>query len=84
MIVYYPVLIGAIAGAIILWRRRRRADLCILAAPAIAVTIGVAATYGQTRFRAGAEPSIAILASVALVYVSARLRASQSRAEAAA
>jgi hypothetical protein len=31
------------------------------------VTIGVAITYGQTRFRAAAEPSIVILATIAIV-----------------
>jgi hypothetical protein len=35
-------------------------------APAVAVTIGVAVTYGQTRFRAAAEPSLAVLAAVGL------------------
>ena len=35
--------------------------------PAIAVTFGVAVTYGQTRFRAAAEPSLAVLAAVAVV-----------------
>jgi hypothetical protein len=38
----------------------------VLSVPAVAVTIGVAATYGQTRFRAAAEPSLAVLAAVGL------------------
>ncbi len=67
LVAYYPLLAGAIVGAAVLWRRRRRAALWILVTPAIAVTTGVAATYGQTRFRAAAEPSLAILAAVAIV-----------------
>ena len=62
LLVYYPTLILAVAGAIAMWRRRARRALWVLLVPAIAVTIGVAATYGQTRFRAAAEPSLAILA----------------------
>lgn len=64
---YYPTLLAAIAGAIVLWRSRRRFELWVLCVPAISVTIGVAVTYGQTRFRAAAEPSLAVLAAVALV-----------------
>lgn len=67
LITYYPLLIGAIAGAVVLWRRRQRAALWILLTPVIAVTVGVAVSYGQTRFRAAAEPSLAILAAVAIV-----------------
>jgi len=66
MVVYYPTLIAAIAGAVVLWRRRRRHALWVLVVPVIVVTIGVAATYGQTRFRAAAEPSLALLAAVAI------------------
>lgn len=67
LIAYYPVFILAIAGAVLLWRRRERAALWILCVPAIAVTVGVAVSYGQTRFRAAAEPSLAILAAVAAI-----------------
>lgn len=63
---YYPLLAAAVAGAVVLARRSRR-DLWILLVPVAAVTIGVAVSYGQTRFRAAAEPSLAILAAVALV-----------------
>jgi 4-amino-4-deoxy-L-arabinose transferase-like glycosyltransferase len=74
LFVYYPTLIGAIAGAIIMWRRRARRALWVLFVPAIAVTVGVAVTYGQTRFRAAAEPSLAILAAVAVVALFAYVR----------
>ena len=65
-------LIGAIAGAVVMWRRRSRRALWILVVPAIAVTVGVAVTYGQTRFRAGAEPSLAVLEAVAVAALAAR------------
>ena len=73
---YYPTLIAAIGGAVVLWRRRRkRYALWVLLAPAIAVTIGSALTYGQTRFRVAAEPSLAVLAAVALAAMFSRLPA---------
>ena len=53
-------------GGVELWRRRRRV-WWVLLVPAIAVTIGVALTYGQTRFRAAAEPSLALFAAVGIV-----------------
>jgi 4-amino-4-deoxy-L-arabinose transferase-like glycosyltransferase len=74
LFVYYPTLVGAIAGAIIMWKRRARRALWVLVVPAIAVTVGVAVTYGQTRFRAAAEPSLAILAAVAAVVLFAYMR----------
>jgi hypothetical protein len=67
MVVYYPTLIAAIAGVVVLWRRRARLGLWVLFAPVIAVTVTSAATYGQTRFRAAAEPSLAIFAAVGIV-----------------
>lgn len=66
LVAYYPTLVGAIAGVVIMLRRRARRALWVLLVPAIAATVGVVATYGQTRFRAAAEPSLAILAAVAL------------------
>lgn len=85
LVAYYPTLIGAVAGAIILGRRRARRELWVLLVPAIAVTAGVALTYGQTRFRAAAEPSLAVLAAAGLV-VGARLapRAWRARGSGAA
>jgi len=73
LLVYYPTLVFAIAGSIAMWRRRARRALWVLLVPAIALTIGVAATYGQTRFRAAAEPSLAILAAVGVLTLFPRL-----------
>jgi 4-amino-4-deoxy-L-arabinose transferase-like glycosyltransferase len=66
IVTYYPLAALALLGGWILVRRRRGL-LWPLVVPAIAVTVGVAITYGQTRFRSAAEPSIVLLAAVALV-----------------
>ncbi len=76
LVVYYPTLLFAIAGAVALWRRRRaRAALWVLLVPPIIVTVNTIATYGITRFRAGAEPALALLAAVGIVALAGRLRA---------
>jgi len=75
LIVYYPTLLLAIGGAMVLWRRRARDALWVLIVPAIIVTLNTVVTYGQTRFRAGAEPSLALLAAVGAVAVVGRVRA---------
>ena len=75
LFLYYPTLVAAIAGGVVMFRRRQRFTLWVLSAPAVIVTIGSALTYGQTRFRAAAEPSLAVLAAVALVALWTRLRA---------
>jgi 4-amino-4-deoxy-L-arabinose transferase-like glycosyltransferase len=84
LVAYYPTLLGAIAGVVVLWRRRDRAAVWALVAPAVAVTVGVAATYGQTRFRAAAEPSLAVLAAVAAAAFLARKRRPTAATAAAA
>ncbi len=71
---YYPTMVFAIGGAAVLWRRRRRAVLWALLVPALIVTINTIGTYGQTRFRAGAEPALALLAAVGIVASVDRLR----------
>jgi asparagine N-glycosylation enzyme membrane subunit Stt3 len=60
-------LLFAIAGVVVLARRRARAALWVLLVPVIIVTLNTVITYGQTRFRAGAEPSLALLAAVGVV-----------------
>jgi hypothetical protein len=83
LVVYYPTLIFAIAGAVDLWRRRRRWVLWVLAAPPVIVTLNTIVTYGQTRFRAGAEPSLAVLAAVGIAafvsWLKARRRVQNDR-----
>jgi 4-amino-4-deoxy-L-arabinose transferase-like glycosyltransferase len=79
LVFYYPTVIAAVAGAVVLWRRHRRTALWVLLVPCIAVTIGTAATYGQTRFRAAAEPSLAVLAAVAITAALAAFDARRQR-----
>jgi 4-amino-4-deoxy-L-arabinose transferase-like glycosyltransferase len=68
IIAYYPLAALALVGGFFL-ARRKRGLLWPLLIPAIAATVGVALTYGQTRFRAAAEPSIVVLAAVAVVAI---------------
>jgi 4-amino-4-deoxy-L-arabinose transferase-like glycosyltransferase len=75
LVAYYPTLLLAIAGVVALWRRRSRAVLWALLVPAVVVTLNTMVTYGQTRFRAGAEPTLALLAAVGAVALVRRLRA---------
>lgn len=70
MVMYYPLLMGAVIGSVVLWRRR--AWLWPLVVPAIVVTIGTVFAYGQTRFRAPAEPGLVVLAAVAITAVRRR------------
>jgi hypothetical protein len=80
LVVYFPELVAAIGGAGLMWRRRARRALWVLLVPAIAATVGAAATYGQTRFRAAAEPSLAILAAVGVMVLADRItRAARTR-----
>ena len=64
-VMYWVLAPLAVAGAVILRRRRRL--LWPLAATAVAVTIVAASTYGQQRFRIAAEPALLVLAAVTLV-----------------
>jgi 4-amino-4-deoxy-L-arabinose transferase-like glycosyltransferase len=79
IIAFYPLAALAIAGGWFL-RRRRQRMLWPLLVPAIAATVGVALTYGQTRFRSAAEPSIVILAAVAGVTFWEHFRAPETAA----
>jgi len=76
LISYYPVLGAAIAGAVILLRRRKRYALWIACVPLLTTTFVVALASGQVRHRAVAEPSLTILAAVAVAAVAARTRGS--------
>jgi Dolichyl-phosphate-mannose-protein mannosyltransferase len=71
--VYYPLLLFAAAGALIL--RRRRAPLWPLLAFPVMVSITAVAIYGVTRFRFAAEPALCVLAAVALASLPAAVAA---------
>ena len=71
---YYPLLLAALVGTVVLWRRRRWVwPLLVLP---IVVTLGTVLAFGQTRFRAPAEPVIVVLAAVALAAIGRRSQAS--------
>ena len=70
LIAYFPLLIAAVAGWVVMRRRRRRSWPLLV--PVLVVTIASAVTYGQTRFRVPAEPTIVVLAAVAIAAVVAR------------
>ncbi|MFN8201341.1 MAG: hypothetical protein U0S48_02175 [Solirubrobacteraceae bacterium] len=63
---YWAVALLALAG-IVLLARRRTFGLLVLLAPIVMVVCVAIVTYGGTRFRYAAEPSLVILAAVALV-----------------
>ncbi len=64
-VMYWLLAPLAIAGAVLLERRKR--PIAPLLATAVTVTIGAALTYGQQRFRVAAEPAILVLAAATLV-----------------
>jgi hypothetical protein len=70
---YYVLLPFAIAGVVLL--RRRRDLLLVLLTPVAMVTIMSFLGYGTTRFRLAAEPSIVILAATAIAALASRARA---------
>lgn len=57
----------AVAGVAIQVRRRAWVAVVSTLAPVLAVTLAAALTYGNARFRAGAEPALAVLAATAVV-----------------
>jgi asparagine N-glycosylation enzyme membrane subunit Stt3 len=73
LIAFYPLLVLAVYGAVVV-HRRRRFPVWPLLVPVVIVTIASAATYGQTRFRVPAEPSLVVLGAVGLAAVIDRLR----------
>ena len=75
IIAFYPLVIGAAAGFVVL--HRRRTTWWPFLVPIIVVTVASAATYGQTRFRVPAEPSLVVLAAVAIdAFLRSRSKAS--------
>jgi 4-amino-4-deoxy-L-arabinose transferase-like glycosyltransferase len=69
----------AIAGAVVLARRKNSPPLYPLLAPIATVFITVLLTYANTRFRAIAEPMLAILAAIAIDAVIRAVRSSGLR-----
>jgi 4-amino-4-deoxy-L-arabinose transferase-like glycosyltransferase len=80
LVTYWILLLPAIAGCVVL--RRRRIPLYPLLAFFLTVVITVATAYGETRYRAAAEVPFVILAGVGIEVVLPRNR--QPRSDAAA
>jgi hypothetical protein len=72
--VLYPF---AVAGAVLLVRRR--APIWPLAASLVSVVVATLVTYGNQRFRIGAEPAILIAAATAAVALVGRFRPDGAR-----
>jgi Dolichyl-phosphate-mannose-protein mannosyltransferase len=70
---FYAAAILAVAGAVVL-ARRKTVPLYPLLAPVAVVIVTVIVTYASTRFRAVAEPMLAVLAAYALVAAWERIR----------
>ncbi len=66
-VMYWFVLPLAIVGVVI--SRRRRSVIWPLVTTALAVSVVSALTYGQQRFRVGAEPALLVLAAVTLAAI---------------
>ncbi|HXA33548.1 MAG TPA: glycosyltransferase family 39 protein [Acidimicrobiales bacterium] len=72
LVSYWILLIPAIAGCVVL--RRRRIPLYPLLSFVLTVAITVAIAYGETRYRAAAEVPLVILAAVGIEAVLPRKR----------
>ncbi len=70
--VYYATLPFAVAGIVML--RRRRIDQWYLLVPAGVITVVSALVYGTVRFRAPFEVCLVVLAAPPLVFLAERLR----------
>jgi 4-amino-4-deoxy-L-arabinose transferase-like glycosyltransferase len=70
LVFYYPLLLAAIGGVVVMKLRKRRQWPLLM--PPLIVTVGTLLSYGQTRFRAPAEPSLVILAAVGIAALVAK------------
>jgi hypothetical protein len=72
----YVLMLLAIAGAVVL--RRRREPLRLLLSLPLLVSLVVVASYGSTRFRAAAEITLVLLAAVVLHAAAQRVLAARA------
>jgi hypothetical protein len=79
LLAYWLLVPFAVAGAVLL-RRRREPALLVLLAPVALVLLVAATTYGSTRFRFAAEPGLVVLGAVAVDAALTSLRARRTPA----
>jgi hypothetical protein len=66
------VLLAAVAGGALLFRRQRRLALAVLLAPIVLASVAAVGTYGLLRLRHVAEISLVVLAGIAVAHLAAR------------
>lgn len=72
VVMYYPLALLAVVGIVAWWRRR--AQLWVLLAPIVLVTITAALTFGSLRLRYLAELPLVLLASLGIQAIVQRRR----------
>lgn len=77
LVLYWVLLVPAVAGAV--WLRRRRVTLYPLLAFPITVVLSTAITFGDSRYRAPAEVTLVILAAIAIDVATNHTRSSAAR-----
>jgi hypothetical protein len=73
ILAYYAVLLAAVAGGAVLFRRRLKLALAVLLAPILLASVAAIATYGLLRLRHVAEISLLVLAGIAVAHLAARM-----------
>ena len=74
---YYAMIPFAVAGIVIMWRRK--ISILPVVAPAVIVTIAAATTFGLPRYRAPAEVGLVLVAAIGLAGAWQALRARRTR-----
>lgn len=75
---YWAVLVFAVAGLVVAVRRHVR--VWPLLATMVMVSLSTLATYGNQRFRVGAEPALVVLGATGLIAGANALRSRLARA----
>jgi 4-amino-4-deoxy-L-arabinose transferase-like glycosyltransferase len=69
LVLFYPLLVAGVAGAVVLARRRRHSELAVLLAPVAVSALTAMATYGLPRLRHIVEIALLVLAATAAAAV---------------
>ena len=77
---YYLMVPVAIAGVVLLWRRK--VTIIPLVAPFVLVTFTAATTFGITRYRVPSEVALCILAGLGVAWVTSRRTAPEAERDA--